>query len=256
MPEVQYSTHVAQVWSMSLEQRELLQLSWTKGHLDAAQHCQKFGLENWWMWATNLEADMACSRKAHGTDCIDQAAREKFSHLGQRCAQTLASDPVPRFKEAKFEATPVAGRQAKPSGPNKRQRLLAATQGMNAHTGHNWVVTAKTCASSAQCVLCMLSRSTLLRSWILSSATRVSADRLSPWPQQAIHPSHLTLNLDHQWSCSRCKAHHSVRARVKGPLSKECKGDRKKGGQKPSPAPRLSSAQGFAALFAGRVPFQ
>ena len=74
------------------------------------------------MWATNLEADMACSRKsaevfshqqAHRTDCIDQAAREKFSHLGQRCAHILASDPVPRFKEAKFEATPVAGRQAK-----------------------------------------------------------------------------------------------------------------------------------------------
>ena len=142
-----------QVWSTSLAQRELLQLSWTKGHLDAAQHCQRFGLENWWMWATNLEADMACSRKsaevfsrqqAHRTDCIDQAAREKFSHLGQRCAHILASDPVPRFKEAKFEATPVAGRQAKPSGPNKRQRLLAATQGMNAHTGHNWVVTAAT----------------------------------------------------------------------------------------------------------------
>ena len=31
-------------------------------------------------------------------------------------------------------------------------------------------------------VLCMLSRSTLVRSWILSSATRVSTDRLSPWP--------------------------------------------------------------------------
>ena len=76
------------------------------------------------MWATNLEADMACSRKsaevfshqqAHRTDCIDQAAREKFSLLGQRCGNIVASDPVPRFKEAKFEATPVAGRQAKPS---------------------------------------------------------------------------------------------------------------------------------------------
>ena len=79
-------------------------------------------------WRTG-EADMARSRKsaevfsrqqAHRTDCIDQAAREKFSLLGQRCADILASDPVPRFKEAKFEATPVAGRQAKPSGPNKR----------------------------------------------------------------------------------------------------------------------------------------
>ena len=43
------------LWSASLAQRELLQLSWTKGHLDATQHCQRFGLENWWMWATNLE---------------------------------------------------------------------------------------------------------------------------------------------------------------------------------------------------------
>ena len=44
---------------------------------------------------------MACSRKsaevfshqqANRTDCIDQAAREKFSLLGQRCAHILASD--------------------------------------------------------------------------------------------------------------------------------------------------------------------
>ena len=41
---------------------------------------------------------------------------------------------------------------------------------------------------------------------------------------------------------------------IRGHHSKECKGDRKKGGQKPSPAPRVFSAQGFAALFAGRVP--
>ena len=76
-----------QVWSTSSAQRELLQLSWTKVHLDATQHCQRFGLENWWMWATNLEADLACSRKsaevfshqqANRTDCIDQAARAKF----------------------------------------------------------------------------------------------------------------------------------------------------------------------------------
>ena len=74
-----------------------------------------------------------------------------------------------------------------------------------------------------------------------------------PSASAGIHPSHLTLNLGHQWSCSRCNAHHSVRTRVKGPLSKECKGDGKKGGQRPSPVPRVSSAQGFAALFAGRV---
>ena len=30
-----------QVWSTSLAQRELLQLSWTKGHLDATQHCHR-----------------------------------------------------------------------------------------------------------------------------------------------------------------------------------------------------------------------
>ena len=53
------------------------------------------------MWATNLEADLACSRKsaevfshqqANRTDCIDQAARAKFSLLGQRCAHILAHD--------------------------------------------------------------------------------------------------------------------------------------------------------------------
>ena len=164
-----------QVWSTSLAQRELLQLSWTKGHLDAAQHCQRFGLENWWMWATNLEADVACSRKS----------AEVFSHqqAHQRCAHILASDTVPRFKEAKFEATPVAGRQAKPSGPNKRQRLLAATQGMNAHTGHNWG-SYRSCQKSVHQVHSVFSVCSALRSWILSSATRVSTDRLTAWPQQ------------------------------------------------------------------------
>ena len=33
-----------QVWSTSSAQRELLQLSWTKGHLDATQHCQRTGV--------------------------------------------------------------------------------------------------------------------------------------------------------------------------------------------------------------------
>ena len=74
-----------------------------------------------------------------------------------------------------------------------------------------------------------------------------------PSAPAGIHPSHLTLNLGHQWSCSRCNAHHSVRTRVNVPLSKECKGDGKKGGQRPSPVPRFSSPQGFAALFAGRA---
>ena len=60
-----------------------------------------------------------------------------------------------------------------------------------------------------------------------------------PLATAGIHPSHLTLNLGHEWSCSRCKAHHSVRTRAKRLLSKECKGDRKKGGQKPSPVPRV-----------------
>ncbi|CAE7535232.1 unnamed protein product [Symbiodinium sp. CCMP2592] len=77
-----------QLWSASQEKRELVQLEWTKGHLDEAQHCQRFGKESWWTWATNLEADMACNRKsaevfsheqAYRTDCIDQVARAKVT---------------------------------------------------------------------------------------------------------------------------------------------------------------------------------
>ena len=145
------------------------------------------------MWATNLEADMACSRKsaevfshqqANRTDCIDQAAREKFSLLGQKCAHILASDPVPRFKEAKFEATPVAGRQAKPSGPNKRQRLLAATQGMNAHTGHNWVVTAAAKNLCIKCTVCSLYAQQVDPPEVVDLVLSHPC-KLSPWLQQA-----------------------------------------------------------------------
>ena len=57
-----------------------------------------------------------------------------------------------------------------------------------------------------------------------------------PAASAGIHPSHQILNLGYQWS--------SVRAKVKGAG--------KKGGQRLTPAPRISSAQGFAALFAGR----
>ena len=136
-------------------------------------------------------AEVFSHQQAHRTDCIDQAARAKFSLLGQRCARILA-----RFKEAKFEAAPVAGREAKPSGPNKRQRLLAATQGANAHTGHNWVVTS---AAKNLCIKCT---------------------ECSLYAQQVDPP--------------------------------EVVGFGKKGGQRSTPAPRVSSAQGFAALFAGR----
>ena len=208
-----------QVWSTSSAQRELLQLSWTKGHLDATQHCQRFGLENWYQ----LEADLACSRKsaevfshqqAHRTYCIDQAARAKFSLLGQRCAHILAHDPVPRFKEAKFEAAPVAGRKAKPSGPNKRQRLLAATQGANAHTGHNWVVTSAAKNLCIKCAECSLYAQQVDPSEVVGFVLS------RPCKHRPAEPS----------ASTSIHAHHSVRTKVKGPLSKECKGAGKKGG--------------------------
>ena len=121
---------------------------------------------------------------------------------------------VPRIKETKFEAAPVAGRKAKPTGPNKRQRLLAATQGANAHTGHNWVVTTAAQNLCIKCIECSLYAQQVDPYELLSSATRVNTDLLA-----GIHP-HLTLNLGHQWSCSRCNAHYSVRTKVKGPLAK------------------------------------
>ena len=146
------------------------------------------------MARSRKSAEVFSHQQAHRTDGIDQAAREIFSLLGQRCAHILASDPVPRFKEAKFEATPVAGRQAKPSGPNKRQRLLAATQGMNAHTGHNWVVTA---AAKNLCIKC-----TVVVDLVLSHPCKHRP--AEPLATAGIHPP-----------LSRCKAHHSVRTRAK-----------------------------------------
>ena len=241
-----------QVWSTSLTQRELLQLSWTKGYFDATQHCHRFGLENWWMWATTTwpaaERAQKCFRTSKPIAPI-VSTRPPEQNFPARDVRTSLLTTRSLGSKKLFEAAPVVGRKATLTGPNKRQRLLAATQGANAHTGHNWVVTTKTYASSAQSALSTPNKSTLMRLWLSSSATRVNTDLLEPSASAGIHPSHLTLNLGHQWSCSRCNAHSSVRAK----LAKECKGARKKGGQRLSPVPRVFSAQSFAALFAGRA---
>ena len=148
-----------QVWSTSLAQRELLQVSWTKGHLNPTigldlrtGGCGPPTLRPTWPAAES--AEVFSQQQANRTDCIDQAARAKFSLLDQRCARILAHDPVPRIKETKFEAAPVAGRKAKPTGPNKRQS--AATQGANAHTGQNWVVTSAAKNLCIKCTECSL----------------------------------------------------------------------------------------------------
>ena len=179
-----------QVWSTSLAQRELLQLSWTKGHLDAAQHCQRF--LDWRTGGcgppTSRRIWHAAARALKSSRTSKPIALTVLTRLPERnflfWAHILASDPVPRFKEAKFEATPVAGRQAKPSGPNKRQRLLAATQGMNAHTGHNWVVTAAAKNLCIKCTVCSLYAQQVDPPEVVDLVLSHPC-KLSPWLQQA-----------------------------------------------------------------------
>ena len=102
---------------------------------------------------------------------------------------------------------------------------------MNAHTGHNWVVTAAAKNLCIKCTVCSLYAQQVDPNEVVDLVLSHPCKRrpAEPFTTAGIHPSHLTLNLGHQWSCSRCKAHHSVRTRAKGPLSKECKGDRKRG---------------------------
>ena len=159
------------IWTASQERRDLLQVSWTKGHLSLDQHSQRFGSNMAWTWAANLEADRECSSRsleafsadAVRTDSIDAAARAKCRWLGGRCAYILAHDPIPKVKDLKFEPVPVANKSVKIQGPNKRQQLLAASAAEHPLTGHKWSSRQmpKTCALNVRHALCMHSRSTL-----------------------------------------------------------------------------------------------
>eukprot|EP00439_Symbiodinium_sp_Y106_P006497 s11491_g1.t1 len=137
VPDIE-SKHPA-IWTAPQERRDLLQVSWTKGHLSLD------GSNMAWTWAANLEADRECSSRsleafsadaAARTDSIDAAARAKCRWLGGRCAYILAHDPIPKVKDLKFEPVPVANKSVKKQGPNKRQQLLAALAAENPLTGH------------------------------------------------------------------------------------------------------------------------
>jgi len=153
------------VWTAPQEQRELLHISWTKGHLSAEQHNQRFGHNMAWAWAANLEADKECSARsaevfssdaAARTDSIDKAARAKCSWLGSRCSFILAHDPVPKVKDLKFQAVPVVNKAVRKQGPNKRQLLLAATEVDNPLVGHKWVITTNAKNLCIKCETCAL----------------------------------------------------------------------------------------------------
>ena len=149
------------------------------------------------MWATNLKADLACSRKsaevfsrqqANRTDGIDQAARAKFSLLGQRCTiSLLTTRSLGSKKLSSKQRQSRAGRRLSCQGPTKGRDFSPRPKSERAQrpqlgSDHGCQ---KPVHQSAQSALCMPSRSTLMRLWLLSSATRVNTDLLSPLLQQA-----------------------------------------------------------------------
>ena len=169
----------------------------------------------------------------------------------------LVSDQIPKTKDLKLEAAPVVRSQVKKQGPNKRQRLIAATQIENPATGHKWAVTASAKNLCIKCERCTLfaqqvdPEPTVL--FVLSHPCRHIPAQ--PSPGTGSHPSHKIVNLGHLWRCSRCHANYSVRVQAKGRLTKVCTGPPKKakgvsssrGSVFPSPS------AGFAALFSGKV---
>ena len=246
------------LWSTPHSQRALLEVVWTKSHLNERQHEQRFGSTLAWAWAANAEADQACGARslamfsvehAQATDAIDRATRSTCSWLGKRCAHILAHDPVPKAKNLKFEAVPVARKQVQKVGLNKRQMLVAATESDNPNTGHKWAITAQSKNLCIKCETCSLFAQQTdpipLVEYVLSHPCRHWP--ASPSSEANVHPTHEVLNLGHLWSCSRCKASYSVRAPAKGRLAQPCKGGSKK--KEPDDSMRRDSKSGFAALF-------
>ena len=256
VPNIESS--MPELWSTPQAKRSLLEVTWTKSHLSEDQHGQRFGPAFAWAWAANLEADQVCGARslevfsfeqARITDNIDRAARATCRWLGRRCSHMLAHDPVPRAKDLKFEAVPVAKKKTQKPGLNKRQQLLAATEAINPNTGHKWVVTAKAKNLCIKCETCTLfvqqTDPVPLVEFVLQHPCKHRP--AEPSPSAQIDPSHTVCNLGHLWSCSRCKACYSVRAPAKGRLAKKCKGkeDKKERGESIG----SDSKSGFAALF-------
>ena len=137
------------LWDTDHDARGLLQLVWTKSHLTIQQHEVEFGKANHWAWTANDAADRICKHKSAGvfshqqaqhTAAIDSATSSLCAWLGQRCVHILVHDKVPKATDCKFEAAPVKRDHVKQSGPNKRQKLLAATGICDPSIGHSWVI--------------------------------------------------------------------------------------------------------------------
>ena len=153
------------IWTTSEEERELLQLSWTKGHLTRQEHTSRFGHSYAWAWFANDEADRLSGQRskevfsyeqAERTDAIDRAAKSRAAWLGKRCSHILQTDSVPKRSEVKFEAAPVKNRPVRKQEFNKRHALLAATQQRDPTTGHLWSISSFAKNLTVKCQECGL----------------------------------------------------------------------------------------------------
>jgi len=254
------------IWTTSAEERDKLQLTWTKGHLSRQDHANRFGKQAMWTWFANEEADKLSGlrseevfsyEQAARTEAIDRAARGRCAWLGKRCGHILQHDPVPTRKEVKFEAIPVKSRQTKKLDFNKRHALHAATQQRDPEIGHNWVLTTSAKNLIIKCQECGLYAQQTdpgdTIKFVLQHPCR--GREAAPAADSGIHPSHCIVNQGRMWHCSKCNASYSVRATARGRLAKVCT---KRGTACPrkrnEEAVINTPAQGFSLLFAGRLP--
>ena len=254
------------IWTTSAEERDKLQLTWTKGHMSRQDHANRFGQQAVWAWFANEEADKLSGlrseevfshEQAARTEAIDRAARGRGTWLGKRCSHILQHDPVPTRKEVKFEAIPVKSRQTKKLDFNKRHALHAATQQRDPERGHHWVLTSTAKNLIIKCQECGLYAQQTdpgdTIKFVLQHPCR--GREATPAADSGIHPSHCIVNQGRMWQCSKCKASYSVRASARGRLAKVCTNRGSACQRKRNEEPVTKTpAQGFSLLFAGRLP--
>ncbi|CAE7235281.1 unnamed protein product [Symbiodinium sp. CCMP2456] len=243
------------IWTTSAEERDKLQLNWTKGHMSRQDHANRFGQQAVWAWFANEEADRLSGlrseevfsyEQAARTAAIDRATRGRCAWLGRRCSHILQHDPVPTRKEVKFEAIPVKSRQTRKLDFNKRHALHAATQQRDPEIGHNWVLTSSAKNLIIKCQECGLYAQQTdpgdIIKFVLQHPCR--GREATPAADSGIHSTHCIVNQGRMWQCSTCNVLES------GSVLPTGKGKGKKGGKSKRPEEERQHAREVNAVRA------
>ena len=263
-----------QIWESQASQRARLQVTWTKGHLNEEQHAKRFGVSCNWAWAANLLADDICGKlsaclfsqeQAALTDTCDKVATAVSTWLGKRCAHLLATaKPTKGPKDHPFQELPNKNPSPpKAVGPNKKQRMLAASAVQDPHTGHTWKVTSHTVSNLCmKCSTCgLLAQQKDHAPFLESILAHPCAGREASVPHSAkVHCSHSMTNQGNAWQCTQCHAKLKFRfTTTSACLKSACAGKsvRKKAVTRGGPGDGVPAQQGniIAAFHAKDRPF-